>query len=587
MNLTVLDLFCGSGGFSEGFRKAGYKVIMGIDKWKPAIQTFQLNFPKSEALLKDIESLSDNEIKYLLPNTDILIGSPPCQSFSTSNKLGKSNKSYGISLIKVFLKIVVIKKEENNLKAWIMENVPNFLNHLKKEYTYSELGLSSFAKSKKIHQKKIAITLSQEKIKVISAVNFGVSQKRNRAFIGEVFKTKKFPNLNKFLNEKEVNLNKLFKNIPHPVNYKENNKYVKDPNYKEVTIKESEITDHFYDSGVYETKWKDCMLKKTKHPFMGKVQFPENFNKPSRTITATNGHSRETLLYKSEIKRKGNGEYREPTIRELALIMSFPISYQFEGSSNQKRRLIGNAVCPLVSYKISLSILKELNLKIKNNYKANSYKETSTNLNTYKIKTFNNPPTRRNNAKFRRTIFKKDGVSINFSNFDIANSSKVNGKWFLNVFLGYDIKRPIFINYNRFNEIEVFIIKETNGLQFINSLINLCKSKIINGKILQNSYEKPLKENRNSEPHNLIDKLEQLILKYSNMTKYHDCKKLEFLIKQKILETQLYAIYSLFIIEKIANNAISVKYTTNRKITESSQKGYFKNQELSSPVQHQ
>ena len=576
MSLTVLDLFCGSGGFSEGFRKAGYKIIMGIDNWKPATHTFQLNFPKSKVLLKNIESLSDDEIKYLLPSTDILIGSPPCQNFSTSNKFGKANKSIGISLINVFLKIVVIKKEENNLKAWFMENVPNLVNYLKKEYTYSDLGLSNFAKSKKIQPEKIAITLSQEKMKIISAVNFGVAQKRNRVFVGEIFKTKKFPNLNKFVIKKEKNLYELFKNISQPMNFEENIKYIKDPNHKEITIRNNDITDHFYDSGVYETKWKDCMLKKTNHPFMGKVQFPEDFNKPSRTITTSNGHSRETLLYKSEIKRRGDGEYREPTIRELALIMSFPISYQFEGSINQKRQLIGNAVCPLVSYKISLSVLKELNIKTKNTYKVNHFKEASTNLNAYKLKIFNNPPVRRHNTKFRRIIFKKDGISINFSNFNVANSTKVKGKWFLNLFLGYDIKKPILINYKRFDKIEGFIIKKTNGINFIKSLINFCESKNITGKILQSSYENPFKKNRNCEPHYLIDSLEQLILKHSNMTTYHDCKNLEFLIKNKILEVQLYAIYSLFIIEKIANKTTSIKYIDNKKITEPSiRQGFF------------
>ena len=201
MSLTVLDLFCGSGGFSEGFRQAGYKIVMGIDNWKPAIQTFQFNFPKSKTLLKDIGSLSENEIENLLPNTDILIGSPPCQNFSTSNKLGKANKSYGISLIKNFLKIVVIKKESGYLKAWFMENVPNSLHYLKENYTYSDLDLSDFAKRKKIHPKKIAITLNQEKIRIILAVDFGVAQKRSRAFIGEIVKTQSFPKLDNFLNQ--------------------------------------------------------------------------------------------------------------------------------------------------------------------------------------------------------------------------------------------------------------------------------------------------------------------------------------------------------------------------------------------------
>ena len=540
---------------------------MGVDNWKPAIQTFQLNFPNSKTLLKDIRNLSENEIENLLPNTDILIGSPPCQNFSNSNKLGKADKNDGISLIKLFLKIVAIKRKNGHLKSWLMENVPNSLYYLKENYTYSDLDLSDFAKRKKTHPKKIAIKLNQEKIKVISALDFGVAQKRERVFIGEIVKTQNFPKLDNFLIKRKMNLKKLFKNIPNPMNQDKVVKLIKDPNYNKISIEKDKITDHFYDSGVYEMKWKDCMLKKINHPFMGKIQFPEDFDKPSRTITTSNGHSRETLLYKSEIKRKGDGEYREPTIRELALIMSFPIYYQFEGSISQKRRLMGNAVCPLISYKISLSVLKELKKKNKSAYKISCpFRETSTNLNSYKIKVFNKPPCRKHNAKFRRLMFKKDGISVNFSNFNITNSSKVTGKWFLNVFLGYNIKTPILITHHRFKKIEEFIIKETNGLQFIESLINFCETRIINSNMLQASYEKPSEENRKFEPNNLIENLEKLILHHSKEAKYHNCKNLKFFLKKKILETQLYAIYSLFIIEKTANKSVNVSYKSNNNV---------------------
>jgi DNA (cytosine-5)-methyltransferase 1 len=41
---TVIDIFCGAGGFSEGFRQQGFDVVMGIDSWLPAIETFNHNF---------------------------------------------------------------------------------------------------------------------------------------------------------------------------------------------------------------------------------------------------------------------------------------------------------------------------------------------------------------------------------------------------------------------------------------------------------------------------------------------------------------------------------------------------------------
>ena len=83
---------------------------------------------------------------------------------------------------------------------------------------------------------------------------------------------------------------------------------------------------------------------------MGKMSFPENLDKPSRTITATkSGTSREALVYKSEYNRKGDGEYRTPTIREAASIMGFPFTHQFLGTIKSKWRLGWECSMPLVS----------------------------------------------------------------------------------------------------------------------------------------------------------------------------------------------------------------------------------------------
>ncbi len=42
--LTVVDFFCGAGGFSEGFRQMGFEIIQGYDSWIPAVDTFNHNF---------------------------------------------------------------------------------------------------------------------------------------------------------------------------------------------------------------------------------------------------------------------------------------------------------------------------------------------------------------------------------------------------------------------------------------------------------------------------------------------------------------------------------------------------------------
>lgn len=47
--MRVADFFCGGGGFSEGFRQAGFNIVFAVDKWEPAITTYKGNKPVSEA----------------------------------------------------------------------------------------------------------------------------------------------------------------------------------------------------------------------------------------------------------------------------------------------------------------------------------------------------------------------------------------------------------------------------------------------------------------------------------------------------------------------------------------------------------
>ena len=81
---TVIDLFCGAGGMSHGFEKAGFNVLLGIDSDRDSIETFITNHKNSKGLCEDIRLLSVNKIKKLIGNNkvDVIIGGPPCQGFS-------------------------------------------------------------------------------------------------------------------------------------------------------------------------------------------------------------------------------------------------------------------------------------------------------------------------------------------------------------------------------------------------------------------------------------------------------------------------------------------------------------------------
>tara|TARA_E500000178_G_C16834974_1_gene667860 strand:- start:640 stop:855 length:216 start_codon:yes stop_codon:yes gene_type:complete len=54
-NYTVVDFFCGAGGFSEGFHQAGFDVIFALDNWKIAIETHKINHPNCNSVVKNIE----------------------------------------------------------------------------------------------------------------------------------------------------------------------------------------------------------------------------------------------------------------------------------------------------------------------------------------------------------------------------------------------------------------------------------------------------------------------------------------------------------------------------------------------------
>lgn len=68
MKYSVIDLFCGCGGLSEGFKLAGFNVIGGIDFNQKAIETYQKNFKNSKAICTDLLNFSEEDIKSCFPN---------------------------------------------------------------------------------------------------------------------------------------------------------------------------------------------------------------------------------------------------------------------------------------------------------------------------------------------------------------------------------------------------------------------------------------------------------------------------------------------------------------------------------------
>lgn len=80
---TVVDLFSGAGGLSEGFRQAGFAIVAASDNDPDATATYELNFPEARVVTGDIRRpLIKEQLLDELQSASVLVGGPPCQAFS-------------------------------------------------------------------------------------------------------------------------------------------------------------------------------------------------------------------------------------------------------------------------------------------------------------------------------------------------------------------------------------------------------------------------------------------------------------------------------------------------------------------------
>ncbi|MDR3438032.1 DNA cytosine methyltransferase [Telmatospirillum sp.] len=125
--LTAIDLFCGAGGLSEGFRQAGFSVLAGNDFFESAGETFKATHPKAKFYGGPIQDIS---AETLLSETGLqrgeltcLVGGPPCQAFSVYNHQRGMHDARA-SLFHEYLRMV-----EGLHPQWVvMENVTGMLS---------------------------------------------------------------------------------------------------------------------------------------------------------------------------------------------------------------------------------------------------------------------------------------------------------------------------------------------------------------------------------------------------------------------------------------------------------------------------
>ena len=81
---TVLDLFCGAGGFTRGFTAVGFRPVFAVDLDPACVRTYRSNFG-AHAQAGDVAALlAAGPDRF--PKADVVVGGPPCQGFSLLNK---------------------------------------------------------------------------------------------------------------------------------------------------------------------------------------------------------------------------------------------------------------------------------------------------------------------------------------------------------------------------------------------------------------------------------------------------------------------------------------------------------------------
>lgn len=122
--VTVVDLFCGVGGMTHGFLKEGFRVAAGVDVDSSCCFAYEKN-NAAKFIEADVTSLEPSELASLFPakHRKILIGCAPCQPFSSYSQLKDRDEKW--KLLRTFARLIA--KVAPDVVS--MENVPRLIGH--------------------------------------------------------------------------------------------------------------------------------------------------------------------------------------------------------------------------------------------------------------------------------------------------------------------------------------------------------------------------------------------------------------------------------------------------------------------------
>ena len=163
---AVVDLFCGIGGLSHGFRQAGFQVVAGVDADETCRYAYETN-NDAKFVGRPLEDVTGAEIRAMFPEGSrrILIGCAPCTPFSAYAS-GSKSRSEKWSLVDLFMER--IREVEPEIVS--MENVTRLI---------------SFDRGRVFHRFVEGLASSRYQVtkKSVDAVAYGVPQHRRRLVV--------------------------------------------------------------------------------------------------------------------------------------------------------------------------------------------------------------------------------------------------------------------------------------------------------------------------------------------------------------------------------------------------------------------
>lgn len=124
MRYAVIDLFCGVGGASLGWQQAGASIVGGADIDSTCKYSFMMSHPDATWFGCPVQELNavDMQSAWGMADCKVLIGSPPCQAFSTSSRIHRGGGGHNID-VGLFMSNLAV---ECAVDVMVLENVPAY-----------------------------------------------------------------------------------------------------------------------------------------------------------------------------------------------------------------------------------------------------------------------------------------------------------------------------------------------------------------------------------------------------------------------------------------------------------------------------